>query len=99
MKKELGDVIWLYTFTIFNDYGTDITPEYLQNNATDLEYYKNVYEFAIWNTSEKVDKWLIKNCGIQSFRDKMLDVYPNNWKGFKGQNWIPKPKKKQRYTR
>ena len=29
----------------------------------------------------------------------MLEVYPSNWKGFKGQDWIPKKKNKPRYIR
>ena len=68
--------------------------EFLLNNTQDLKEYKNVNDFPIWNTSEKVDKWLIKNCEIQSFRDRMLEVYSHKWVGFKGQKWIPKPRLK-----
>ena len=88
MKKELGNPIWLYTFSIFDDWDIEITPEYLQSNEKDLEYYKNRYDFPIWNTSEKEDKWLIKNCNIQSFKDRMIEVYPYNWSGFKKQKGI-----------
>ncbi len=98
MVKEI-EPIWLYTFNIFDDWDTDITPEYLAANTKDLDHFKNSYDFIIWNTSESVDKWLIKNCPIQSFRDRMLEVYPSNWKGFKGQDWVPKPNKKPRYVR
>jgi hypothetical protein len=98
MISELGHPIWLYTFDVF-DYSIDITPEYLKNNTKDIEYYKNSFDFPIWNTSEKIDKWLMNNCAIQSFRDRMIDVYPYNWKGFKNQYWIPKPKLKQKYKR
>ena len=99
MRKELGKAIWLYTFSIFDEWDIDITPEYLEKNDKDLKHYKNAFDFAIWNTSEKVDKWLIKNCDIVSFRERMIDVYDHKWNGFKGQNWIPKSKKKQKYVR
>lgn len=101
MKKELGMPIWLYTFSIFwPDAGIiDVTPEFLENNTKDIEYYKNAYDFPIWNTSERVDMWLIKNCSFISFRERMLDVYPSNWKGFKGQKWVPKKKEKPKYIR
>ena len=95
MKKELGNYIWLYTFSAFYpNEPKEFTPEFLLNNTQDLKEYKNVNDFPIWNTSEKVDKWLIKNCEIQSFRDRMLEVYSHKWVGFKGQKWIPKPKLK-----
>ena len=97
MLKELQSVIWLYTFSIFD--ASDITPEYLKTNKQDLEAYKNSYDFAIWNTSETTDIWLIKNCSIPSFRDRMLQVYSHNWKGFKGQDWIPKPNKQGKKNR
>ena len=99
MVKELGEAIWLYTFSIFNEHHDNITPEFLNENDNDLESYKNAFDFPIWNTSEKVDKWLIKNCDIASFRRRMLYVYNHRWDGFKGQKWIPKPKKKQKYVR
>ena len=100
MKKELGDYIYLYTFNYFYPNEPDeFTPEFLLNHTGDLEYYKNAYNFPIWSTSEKVDKWLIKNCNIQSFRERMLEVYDHKWKGFKGQKWIPMPKQKQRFIR
>lgn len=47
------------------------------------------YGHLIWE-----NKWLIKNCNIQSFRNRILEVYPKNWSGFKGQKWIPKTKEK-----
>ena len=97
MVKELGRPICLYTFCIFDE--NEITPEFLKENTQDIEETKNSYDFPIWNTSETVDKWLIRNCEIKSFRDRMLDVYPSNWKGFKGQKWVPKPRKKQKYCR
>ena len=65
----------------------------------DLEEYKDRYDFAIWNTSERIDKWLVKNCNILSFRNRMLEVYSPKWTGFKGQDWVPKPKIKQKYKR
>ena len=99
MTKELNSAIWLYPFAIFEDYDTIITPEYLQNNTKDIEYCKHRYDFPVWNTSESIDKWLLKHCEIQSFRDRMLEVYSFNWSGFKGQKWIPKPKTKQKYKR
>lgn len=92
MIKELGNYIWLYPFSFFDE--EDITPEFLKENRGDLEYYKNAFDFAIWDTSETTDKWLVKNCNIQSFRNRMIEVYPHNWIGFKGCKWIPKPKDK-----
>ena len=91
MVKELGNPIWLYTFSIFDN---DPTPEFLLNTTIDLDEYKNRYDFAIWNTSERIDKWLVKNCEIKSFRNRMLEVYSYKWGGFKGQKWVPKPKNK-----
>ena len=100
MKKELGNYIYLYTFNYFYPNEPDeFTPEFLLNNTGDLEYFKNSYNFPIWNTSEKVDKWLIKNCNIQSFRERMIEVYDHKWEGFKGQKFIPKPKLKPKYCR
>lgn len=100
MIRELGDYIQLYTFSYFYPNDPDIfTPEFLRKNAGDLEYYKSRYDFPIWNTSETTDKWLIKNCDIPSYRERMLEVYPRNWKGFKGQKWIPKPNSKPKYIR
>ena len=100
MIKELGQPIYLYTFnTFYPNEPDDVTPQFLLENTQDLKELKNSYDFPIWNTSEKVDKWLIKNCEIQSFRERMLAVYPRNWVGFKGQKWIPKPKTKLKYIR
>jgi len=97
MIKELNDYIWLYPFSIFNV--DNITPEYLKKHTEDIDKFRNSYNFPLWNTSETQDIWLIKNCPIQSFRDRMLDVYPPKWKGFKNQKWVPKPNKKQKYIR
>lgn len=96
MVKELGDYIWLYTFSFFDPGPEEVTPEFLKENTGDIEYFKNKYDFPIWNTSEKKDKWLVKNCDIQSFRERMLQVYSHKWDGFKGQKWVPKPKVKQK---
>jgi hypothetical protein len=98
MIKELGDYIWLYPFSIFAEM-PEITPEYLKVHTNDIDYYKKAYDFPIWNTNEAQDKWLIKNCNIQSFRDRMLKCYDHKWNGFKGQKWIPKPKSKLKYKR
>lgn len=98
MMRELGDYIWLYTFSFFYPNAPEeFTPEFLKEHTADLEYFKNAYDFPIWNTSESVDKWLIQNCDISSFRERMLEVYPHNWKGFRGQKWVPKPKIKPKY--
>ena len=98
MKKELGAPIWFYTFLFFfpediDEGCPDITPEFLASNTQDLEEYKNRYDFPIWNTSERQDIWLVKNCPFQSFRDRMLLVYDEKWKGFKGQKWAKKNNK------
>jgi len=45
------------------------------------------------------EKNKIKNCSFPSFRERMLEVYPSNWKGFKGQKWVPKKKEKPKYIR
>lgn len=105
MKRELGEPIWLYTFQVFYydhkgrylDGDIEITPEVLANDTRDIDEYKNRYDFPIWNTSESVDKWLVKNCEIKSFRNRMLYVYPQNWVGFKGQTWVPKKNFKPKY--
>ena len=103
MVKEFGEPIWLYPFSAFelddDHFYFEITPEYLKTHTEDIEMYKNSYDFPIWNTSETQDLWLLKNCPIQSFRDKMLEVYPPKWRGFKNQKWITKPNKKQKYIR
>ena len=97
MIKELGDPIYLYPFGYCYDEIDDITPEFLKNNTDDLKQLENSYDFTIWNTSEYIDLWLINNCNIQSFRDRMLEVYDLNWKGFKGQSWVQKPNNKHKY--
>jgi hypothetical protein len=100
MVKELEAPIWLYTFDVFYniDLEFEIDPNFLSFHTKDIEEYKNRYDFPIWNTSEKQDKWLLKNCNIQSFRNRMLQVYPENWKGFKGCKWIAK-NNKPKYVR
>ena len=98
MIKELGSPIYLFAFDVF--YPTeDINPDFLSNNKQDLEETKYLYDFPIWNTSEKIDKWLVRNCKIESFRTRMVQCYSYRWSGFKGQKWIPKPQKKQEYHR
>ena len=106
MKKELGSAIWLYPFAIFEydrngriiEAGIEITPEFLLNDMRDIEEFKNCYDFPIWNTSERVDKWLVKNCEIRSFRNRMIEVYPLNWSGFKGQKWALTLETKPKYN-
>lgn len=85
MKKELGHTIYLYPFQYFRPFDPkEYTPQFLKENTQDLESCKNIaYEFPVWNTSEKVDMWLIKNCNIQSFQKRLRSVYPRHWKGFK----------------
>ncbi len=97
MNKELGYAIYFYTFGIFDE--NNITPEFLKENTADLDYWSKCYDFAILNTRESEDKWLVKNCNIQSYRNRMLSVYNINWKGFKGVDWIPRKNKKQKYVR
>ena len=100
MIKELGKSIWLYPFHIFDIELENITPDFLLSNNKDIEEFKNIaHDFPIWNTSSKDDEWLVKNCDIKSFRNRMLEVYPFNWIGFKGQKWVSKPKIKQQYKR
>ena len=103
MIKELGEPIWFYTFSIFDPISSEddypeITPEFWKNNTSDIEYWKDRNDFPIWDTSGRIDKWLVKNCNIQSFRDTMLKVYGHKWIGFKDQEWIPKPNKKQHFS-
>lgn len=94
MVKELGFAIYLFPFQSFEEDPDNITPDFLLLNTKDIRSYKNTGEFAIWNTTESTDKWLIKNCPFDSFRKTMLSVYPRNWKGFKGQDWITRPNRK-----
>ena len=102
MVKELGRPIYLYPFSILlyahNVRMEDITPEFLMTHTEDLEHYKRSYDFAIWNTSERQDKWLIKHCPIPSYRERMLSVYSSRWPGFKGQKWLPKKNVKPGYV-
>lgn len=100
MVRECEDTVYLYPFGAF--YPNEpalITPEFLKNNAEDIEFSKSVNEVCIWNTSEGWDKWLIKHCDIASYRERLLEVYPANWPGFKGQKWVPKREKKQKFKR
>lgn len=79
MNNELGYYIWLYTFSAFYPNEPEImTPEYLINNELDLREYENETNFTIWNTSIEEDKWLIQNCKIQSYIDRMNIVYSDN---------------------
>lgn len=88
MMKELGTYIWLYPFsTFYPDEPEEFTPEFLLNNTKDLDECKGRYDFPVWNTTEKQDMWLVTNCPITSFRNRMLEVYSIKWKGFKGQKW------------
>ena len=89
----------VYTFGYFYSEFDDITPADLNRDTSDIEHYKNMYDFPIWNTSESDDRWLVKNCNIQSFRDQMLEVYPHNWSGFKKQTWVPTKNNKPKYRR
>lgn len=97
MKKEMGEAIYLYPFGYFFKTGFEITPEYLLENQNDLVGTKNLVEISIWNTSERWDKWLVKNCEIRSFRDRMLYVYGHKWSGFKGCKWVLKKDVKQTF--
>ena len=100
MVKDLGMPIYLYPFHLFYpNEPDDVTPEFLLNNTQDLDGMNGVYDYPIWNTSEHVDKWLVNNCTIQSFKERMLDVYSPKWSGFKGQNWVPKPNNKPKCKR
>lgn len=99
MIKQFGEPIWLYPFGWFDiEDIEEITPEFLKNNTEDIEKTKRNTEIVIWSTSDKHDLWLVDNCEIQSFRDTLLMVYSDNWKGFKGKKWAKK-NKKPRYTR
>lgn len=98
MLKELGRPIWLYPFGYFENLDL-VCPEFLKNNFIDLESVSRLFEIAVWNTSESTDKWLVRNCPIQSFRNRMLEVYPKTWKGFKNQDWVPKNNKKPKYIK
>lgn len=97
MVKDIGHAIWLYPFHVFYK-EDDITPKVLQGNEADIRWANSLNELIIWNTTESEDKWLLKNCKIKSFVERMIEVYPRNWKGFKGVN-LPRPKDRQRYKR
>jgi hypothetical protein len=75
MKIELRAVVYLYPFNAF-DTEQEITPEFLKDNTEDIEYYQGLNDVPIWNTSTKVDKWLINHCKIQSYQDRIKSVYP-----------------------
>lgn len=89
MIKELNEPIYLYTFWLFG-FNNKVTPEVLKKNKSDVIYYENRYKFPIWDTSEKQDLWLVKNCDIASYRKRLLEIYPKTWKGFKGCTWVIK---------
>lgn len=96
MMKELPNgAIYLYPFSIFRV--DEVTPDYLAENSKDLDYWSTMYDFAIWNTTEGQDKWLIKNCNITSFIKRMVECYPPNWSGFKGKTLIFSGYRRPRY--
>ena len=100
MIKELGHPIFMYPFSALVGYDLnpyDITPSYLKNHSEDIESTKLRNDTTLWNTSRTEDLWLVKHCNIQSFRDRLLQSYPRNWKGFRNQKWIPKKNKKLKY--
>ena len=90
MIKELGYPITLYPFQMFEDV-TKITPKYLKKNKEDFDYFffedKNIC-VPVLNTSEEEDKWLIKNCKIQSYQDRLREVYDEDWEGFNIKNVV-----------
>lgn len=87
MKKEIGEVIYLLPLHIIP---FTVTSENIKNIKSDVIYYQERYNFPIWETTEKQDLWLIKNCNIDSYRKRLLEVYPKTWKGFKGCTWVTK---------
>jgi hypothetical protein len=99
MVREMGNAVWMYPF---DQFGFDVvrpTPEFLNNNHEDIRWANGRPDIAVWNTSESWDKWLIRNCPIKSYRDRMLEVYPDNWDGFRKLKWVPKKEKKQKFKR
>ena len=100
MMKERQEYIWLYPFGYcFKNEPDEFTPEFLKDHTEDIGYCVGLWEFPIWNTSESQDKWLVKNCDIPSFRNRIQEVYKHNWIGFKGCKWLKKPKQKLKYVR
>lgn len=81
MIEEFGYAIYLYTFCVIKTY-LYITPEILKNTNDDLDIFKRKKKFPIWNTTEKEDLWLIKNCKIESYQKTLIENYPKNWRGF-----------------
>lgn len=83
MVSDLGKAIYMLTFWSLD---VDVvTPGVLLTNDSDLKEHKGLSrDFPVWNTSESQDIWLVKNCQIISFQDRMREVYPGNWRGFKG---------------
>ena len=88
MIKEMGDAIWFYPFGYIEKWYDieDITPQFLSENMDDVKLASSMKDFPIWNTSEKWDKWLLINCPIKSFQDRMKEVYSSDWVGFENTN-------------
>ena len=38
-------------------------------------------EIVIWNTSERWDLWLVKNCHIESYQERLREVSESDWEG------------------
>jgi len=78
MMEELGRCIWLYPFALLElDAEVEPTPRILATNKKDLEWVEAEGEadVAIWSTSYEADLWLIKNCPIASYQERMVFVY------------------------
>lgn len=94
MVKQFGYAIYLYPFCQFYpNEPEEMTPEFLTNNNLDLKDCEGRDTFAVWNTTEKQDMWLVENCNIHSFRERMLECYSPKWKEFKGKSWAQRNKK------
>lgn len=85
MMEEMGCAVYLMPFVLFKNEPDDMTPEFLNTYHRDLLEVADKDEndeIVIWNTSERWDLWLVKNCPIESYQERLREVYESDWEGF-----------------
>ena len=77
MIIAVGEAIWLYPFVMFEDDNEfrQVNPDLLEVDKRDFDYFEDDGEYPIWNTTTQQDIWLLKHCKIQSYQDRMREVY------------------------
>ena len=41
--------------------------------------FGSIYGVPIWNTPERIDKFLAEHCPVKFVRDRLIEVYPKSW--------------------